>query len=425
MELKTISITNFKGIYKKSFVLNSKFNIVIGENAVGKTSLMEAIAVGLGGFVKGLNYRNGRSILNNDISIVNYDMKIVQAEYSEIELTANLIGEVFSWRRYRALNSELNDIEYYKDVYNFGKSLSFESKSGRFTTLPLISYYGTGRLMKDNDSDFNPEKTNKRIDGYNKALNPNSNYKALLAWFKMTEISVYKSGKEIDVLQSVKRAVRNCFEEIETLYYDQENELLSVILKLKNQRESKPVSLLSDGQRNLIGFIGDIALRCVLLNPHFGEFAHEKTPGIILIDELDLHLHPNWQKKIVDILKTTFPKMQFIATTHSPFIIQSLKNDELIDLQGKQGDSDYYLKGLDEIALTEMGVLDIRSNNYVQMYSNAEKYYNLLDKLNLCKTEAKKLVISKQLDDLENKYISYNPAYAAFLKTERKVKSKK
>jgi predicted ATP-binding protein involved in virulence len=421
MEIKSIKIKNFRGIESKAFRFNDQFNVIIGENAVGKTSLMEAITVGLGGFVKGLNYKNGRSITKDDIRIISYSNNIKRAEISKIDITADLLGEEFSWQRQRQFDAGLNDLELYAKVYNYGKFLAFESKSGRFTTLPMISYYGTGRLMKENDSEFNPQKTNQRIDGYNKALNPNSNYKTLLSWFKATEISVYKSGKGIDVLQSVKRAVRNSFEEIETLYYDNNNDLLSILLKGKEPKESKPISTLSDGQKNLIGLIGDIALRCVLLNPHFGEIAHEKTPGIILIDELDLHLHPNWQKKIVETLKTTFPKMQFIATTHSPFIIQSLKNNELIDLQGKDLDTDYINKSIEEIASEEMGVNIKRSEIFNRMMKTATDYFNLIHENRTEVNQTKLGKIKKQLDEYELIF-NEDPAYVAQLKIERKMK---
>lgn len=421
MELKNINIKDFRGIKCKSFDFNNQFNVIIGENAVGKTSLMEAIAVGFGGFVKGLSYKNGRSITKDDIRITNYQFVIKKAEMSKIDITADILGEKFSWSRTRNLNQPLNDIEMYDEVYKYGKHLASESKSGRFTTLPLISYYGTGRLMKENDSVFNPEKTNQRIDGYNKALNPNSNYKTLLSWFKATEISVYKNGKGIDVLKSVKRAVRNSFEEIETIYFDNENELLSIMIKGKNGNESRPISTLSDGQKNLIGLIGDIALRCILLNPHFGSNAHLKTPGIILIDELDLHLHPNWQKKIVSILKNTFPNMQFIATTHSPFIIQSLKNNELIDLQGKELDTDYINKSIEEIASEEMGVEFKRSEIFVEMMEHATKYYHLLHDNKNQKDEAILNEVKAKLDKYEEEF-NEDPAYVALLKIERRLK---
>lgn len=91
-------------------------------------------------------------------------------------------------------------------------------------------------------------------------------------------------------------------------------------------------SALSDGYRNVIKIVTDIATKMCILNPYFGKETLQKMPGIVVIDELDLSLHPTWQRRIVGILKNLFPKVQFICATHSPFIIQSLDSGELIIL---------------------------------------------------------------------------------------------
>ena len=85
--------------------------------------------------------------------------------------------------------------------------------------------------------------------------------------------------------------------------------------------ETKPFGYLSDGYRNLLGLVADIAFRCFRINPHLGEDAAKKTKGIVLIDELDLHLHPKWQKQVVKNLHETFPYIQFVVTTHSPLVL--------------------------------------------------------------------------------------------------------
>jgi len=70
----------------------------------------------------------------------------------------------------------------------------------------------------------------------------------------------------------------------------------------------------------MLGMVADIAYRSAVLNPQLGSEAAQKTPGIVLIDEIDLHLHPKWQRRVVEDLRATFPALQFVATTHSPFI---------------------------------------------------------------------------------------------------------
>ena len=80
--------------------------------------------------------------------------------------------------------------------------------------------------------------------------------------------------------------------------------------------------------------IGDIAIKSAQLNSHLGERAIEETPGVVLIDELDLHLHPRWQRHIVSDLRRVFPNIQFFCTTHSPQIVGEVGPDEIQLLSG-------------------------------------------------------------------------------------------
>ena len=96
---------------------------------------------------------------------------------------------------------------------------------------------------------------------------------------------------------------------------------------------------LSDGERVMVALVADIARRACILNPQLGENVLKLTPGIVLIDELDLHIHPKWQRQLPNGLKKAFPAMQFIATTHSPQILSELSPDEIILLIGESADS--------------------------------------------------------------------------------------
>jgi predicted ATP-binding protein involved in virulence len=93
-----------------------------------------------------------------------------------------------------------------------------------------------------------------------------------------------------------------------------------------------PVSFehLSDGQRTALCLIADIARRICLLNPQLGRDAISKTPGLVLIDELDAHLHPKWQRLVTKGLKSAFPAIQFIVTSHSPQVLGELAPEEII-----------------------------------------------------------------------------------------------
>ncbi|MFM2409122.1 MAG: hypothetical protein RL358_1864, partial [Pseudomonadota bacterium] len=93
------------------------------------------------------------------------------------------------------------------------------------------------------------------------------------------------------------------------------------------QHGTMKVELLSDGIRSMLAMVGDIAYRCIKLNPHFGIEAAKKTTGVVLIDEVDMHLHPRWQQLVLSQLSEAFPNLQFVVTTHSPQVLSSVSSD--------------------------------------------------------------------------------------------------
>ena len=96
------------------------------------------------------------------------------------------------------------------------------------------------------------------------------------------------------------------------------------------------VANLSDGIRSILAMVGDIAYRCVKLNPHLGHQAAFETPGVVMIDEVDMHLHPGWQQMVLGQLQAAFPKIQFIVSTHSPQVISSIASEHIRVIRGNQ-----------------------------------------------------------------------------------------
>ncbi|MGL6295921.1 MAG: AAA family ATPase, partial [Plesiomonas sp.] len=113
----------------------------------------------------------------------------------------------------------------------------------------------------------------------------------------------------------------------------------SLILKHKELGVMK-VSQLSDGIKNMLAMIADIAYRCVLLNGHLGEHAAKQSSGIVMIDEIDMHLHPIWQQSVIGSLQQSFPCIQFIVTTHSPQVLSTVPKESIRVLgQNSEGDA--------------------------------------------------------------------------------------
>ena len=175
-----------------------------------------------------------------------------------------------------------------------------------------------------------------------------------------------------------------------------------------------PFASLSDGYRNVIKIILDIATRMCILNPYLQGEALEKTPGVVIIDEIDLSLHPTWQKRIVRILKSLFPKVQFICATHSPFIIQSLQQDELItlDRDEKPLAEEYADVSIEDIAEDIMGVqIPQYSDRKIKMYEAAKEFF---DALQQGRSKEDIEALREKMARLEAEY-SDNPAYLAWM----------
>lgn len=184
----------------------------------------------------------------------------------------------------------------------------------------------------------------------------------------------------------------------------------------EGQESFIPLYYLSDGLRTMASMVAEIAYRCVILNEHLGKDAVRESRGVVLIDEIDMHLHPKWQQGVVSDLKKEFPHIQFIVTTHSPFIAQSLAVDELINLDA-QVDEEPYKLSIQEVASHIMKV-EPRSLIYQQQYQKATDYFKTLESLQNDQEE----IISEVLTQIETEETIYDPAFAAFLKINRLAK---
>jgi predicted ATP-binding protein involved in virulence len=174
---------------------------------------------------------------------------------------------------------------------------------------------------------------------------------------------------------------------------------------------------LSDGERAFIAVLGDLVRRLVLANPDLPNPLEGQ--GVVLIDELELHLHPRWQREVVDKLRNTFPNIQFIATTHSPFVIQSLRAGELISLDPDEF-AEYSNRSVEDIAENVMGVeLPQKSKRYLDMMNAAERYYELLRS---AASPEEVHAAEERLAELTMPF-SDDPAFQALLKLERAARA--
>jgi len=179
------------------------------------------------------------------------------------------------------------------------------------------------------------------------------------------------------------------------------------------------LSQLSDGERSFLALICDLGRRLALANPDRSVLENPlHGAGVVLIDELELHLHPKWQREVSKKLRETFPNIQFVVTTHSPFVIQSLRAGELINLDPDEF-GEYADKSIEDIAENVMGVeLPQKSERYRQMMTAAEQYFRLLRAPGAAAADVG--AAEQRLNELAAPF-SADPAFQALLKLEREI----
>lgn len=147
---------------------------------------------------------------------------------------------------------------------------------------------------------------------------------------KRQSFMAWEEGHPSTLYRLVRKAITDMVEDATDLRYSPQREEVVVVF---GDNQVYPLDYLSDGQRTTLTLVGDLATRMARLNPHLGANALSETPGVVLIDELDLHLHPTWQRHIVSDLRSVFPDVQFITTTHSPQIISEVEPSSLTHLR--------------------------------------------------------------------------------------------
>jgi predicted ATP-binding protein involved in virulence len=427
IKIKKITLKNFKGFEYREIPFSDRFNLLLGDNGSGKTAVLDALALILNSIFIGFDETEKRSpIKDEDVrQVFNYYDDEIRMEPNYpvlIEAQGEVMEYPVHWNKRRSgSQSQTDDADW--DLTAITAGFNPHVRQGNPVTLPVIAYYGTGRLwLRLENEKVEPIPPVSRLHAYKDCLDPRSDEKELVRWMKEQELTKIQRKQpsglyEAVLYEAVKKAITDCIEEYKEIGYDVRHD--SIMVKL-NDEHWLPAYLCSDGYRNMIAMVADIAYRMAMLNPHLGSAVTQKTPGVVLIDEIDLHLHPKWQRRVVNDLKRAFPGVQFIATSHSPFIVQSLKSmEELIKLDGQMEPIENIDMSIEDIAEDIMNVhIPQKSKRYLDMMKTAEQYYDLLEEGKSAENDDELKGIKDKLDELSIPF-SDDPALQAFLKMER------
>jgi len=382
--LKNIELSNFRKFDNSTYELNPRMNIFIGKNASGKTAVLEAVTVILGAYLAAFKEyvpsRFGHNISDNDV--LRKSLKPVKS----VALTATvkqfpcIVSSQIMWdgkikKCTRSLEKEGGRTKFIGKnpmrelVAEWEESIKAADCSDEIQVYPLVLYLSSARLWNENRTG-EIEKIPGRTDAYQRCLDPKRGNQSSFEYIKLLGnlATEENDGMPLPAYEVIMDAVKYSLEEEllpeqQVIYSSRYGEIA-----IKNPDGTViNFSALSDGYRNVIKIVTDIATKMCILNPYLGRDTLKKTPGVVVIDELDLSLHPTWQRRIVRILKELFPMVQFICATHSPFIIQSLEPGELIALDTFL-DEEYSGQSIEDIAedIMKVPMVQYSENENVQ-----------------------------------------------------------
>jgi len=369
MKLKKIEITNFRCFETISVPLQSDINVFVGINGAGKTTILDAIAIALYDVIAANGGGGSRQRANQSITLRPNDIHVatgedplirrrdfvqVRAQAGDYYELPNFPGtttagepRLIDWTDYiqylppnnfsygNSKSKPLNDIyRYFTDLWQEER----RSDTKALIPFPVVAYYRANRRFSQMPKmgDVFSSRV-ERSGAFHNALNAGADYQAMCQWFYLRENQELRQQKrqhqndinfEFSDLKAMRHALKTTLGEVGNVFFDDNPPSLKVELN-KGEERTQVLELdqLSDGYRNLIALILDFARRLAQAHPNWDNPL--EAPGILLIDEIELHLHPGWQQSILPDLRLVFPGTQLIVSTHSPQVLTTVKKEQV------------------------------------------------------------------------------------------------
>ena len=352
MRVTSLKLTNLRAIETAEFQFQPGFNLIVGVNGVGKSTVLDALRICISRILPSMTESRAKAI-SFAISDIRSGFPFLDAELSltigvdEFRFTRRQWRETFAAddvENIEKLRREILDSERLRDrarnlLRELGESQGVfdsdafapskaELKKAAYTAtvVPNCVFFSTNRSVASYASTAKSRATGGKSAAYAEALVPRPMYVVQFAdWMRVQEALAKEhdaAGRHLQVLQSAVARFLPAYENLRPT--DEKSSRLTI----DQGGIALDVGQLSDGERGVLALVLDIARRLSQANPTLDDPLSEGHT-VVLIDEIDLHLHPTWQRRIVKNLTETFPKCQFIATTHSPQIIGEVEHDRI------------------------------------------------------------------------------------------------
>jgi predicted ATP-binding protein involved in virulence len=337
MNLTKLCLVNYRRFAEFEIDFDSKLTVIAARNGQGKTSILEAIVAALGPFVGAFDQGVSRHIDLSDARYVRTGEGFESEQQFPVIIKAQMMTPDMQWQR--ALNGPKSrtTTKEADPLASWGRELQSMLRTDPGVSLPVVRYYSSRRLwVSHKNVSSKAVLTESRTAGYEDCLSVFSTFAQLQEWMRKATLAALQqkqqSGYEHSNLEPRLQGIRDAVNDVmaEEGWTDFHYSLTFEGLSMSHpDHAALPLSLLSDGVRAMITLVADLALRCARLNGHLKERAPRETEGIVLIDEVDLHLHPGWQQRVIVSLRKAFPNIQFIVSTHSPQVLSTVGRENI------------------------------------------------------------------------------------------------
>ena len=345
MRIDRLEIKNFKKFSDYTLNLHPQFTLLVGDNGTGKTTILDALAIAAGVWLVNspdttLN-NSRRNILPSEIRLeaiaTDTVTQFIERKPTQITAIGTINDRPVTWLRQIKTNGSRTSNTEAKQALDIISTLFQQVESGAKIWLPVMAYYGAGRSWLPSNQRDPKALTNtlpsRRWDAFYDCFEERIRITDLHTWFQKEAIASFnRQGQMRSGYNVVKFAILRCIPDADDLWFDGDRGEIVVAI----DGEPQPFSNLSAGQKMMVALIADLAIKIVTQNASFLteelDRDNEKLPqilqqtsGLVMIDEIDVHLHPKWQRRVIKDLKSTFPLIQFVCTTHSPIIISEVE----------------------------------------------------------------------------------------------------
>jgi len=328
--INRIIINNFRSIENLTIECGRSINVFAGVNGAGKSTVLHAILINLSWLKARMRGTSARGMMIDFSDI----------RHGAVSSSVTTVADEVCWQIARVAPARKSEVKSELGIlgkYAAGLMERYYESGGR-TNLPMIVTYSVNRSLVDV-----PARVQKKheLDApalYAADIDGGMRLRAFYEWFREREDienEIKNENRDLNLEDSQLRAVRNAIAIAMPGYTDLHvRRRKPAGFELKKDGYSFRVNQLSDGEKCYLTLIGDIARRLAVCNPVLENPLEGE--GVVLIDELELHLHPAWQSGAIDIFRRVFPNCQFFISTHSPHIVQNLQlegNDTLSVLE--------------------------------------------------------------------------------------------